>query len=340
MKAVGFYQSLPITDLNSLVDIEVPVIDPGANDILVEVKAISVNPVDYKVRMSSLKEKHTTPKILGYDAAGVVVKVGSTSSLFKPGDKVYYAGDVTRNGTNSELHLVDERIVGHMPATLSFGDSASLPLTALTAWESLFERLAISQDPESNKNKTILIIGGAGGVGSIAIQLAKQVAGLNIIATASKEDSANWCRNLGADHIVNHYHDIVKQVKDLGYNFVDYIFILNSTDKHFISCAELIKPQGTICTIVETKDGLDVTPLKTKSAGLHWEFMFTRSMYKTPDMIEQHNILNKIARLIDDGIIHSSKQQVLSPINAENLRLAHQKLESGATIGKIVLEGF
>ena len=336
MKAVGFYQSLPINDINSLVDLELA--QPELiekNDLLVKVEAIAVNPVDYKVRLGSLPQKSATPKILGWDSAGIVVK--SNNPAFKNGDKVFYAGDVTRAGSNSEYHLIDSRIVGHMAKNISFEEAASLPLTALTAWESLFERLEVTKD----EAKTILIINGAGGVGSITTQLAKHLTKLNVIATASREESIEWCKKQGADHVINHRKDIVEQVRQLGYQFVDYILIYSAPNEHIKACGELIAPFGKVCTIVETNDGtIDFASLKIKSAALLQEFMFTRSMYQTTDMIEQQKILNNISQLIEKGVITPTLKETWSPINAANLRKAHQILEQGQSIGKIVLSSF
>ncbi|MDD3266017.1 MAG: zinc-binding alcohol dehydrogenase family protein [Burkholderiales bacterium] len=336
MKAVGLYKSLAITDAASLINLELPKPELNSeNDLLVKVEAIAVNPVDYKVRLSILPEASATPKLLGWDVSGIVI--ASANPSFKAGDKVFYAGDITRPGANSEYHLVDSRIVGHMPDNLSFVQAASLPLTSLTAWESLFERLQVEKD----KEKTLLIINGAGGVGSITTQLAKHLTKLKVIVTASRPESIEWCRKQGADYIINHREDIVSQVRNLGYEFVDYILVYSNISDHIKACGELIVPFGKICSIVETKTGeLDITPLKTKSAALLQEFMFTRAMYKTSDMIEQQNILNNISKLVQKQIITPTVNEILTPINAENLRQAHEVLEKGQSIGKIVLTGF
>jgi zinc-binding alcohol dehydrogenase family protein len=280
------------------------------------------------------------PRVLGWDAAGVVEQVGSAVTLFKPGDRVFYAGDITRPGSNSAFQLVDERIVGHAPKSLSFAQAAALPLTAITAWEALFDRLKVPTPPHAQPRRSILLIGGAGGVGSIAIQLAAKVAGLKVIATASRPESAAWCKELGADAVVNHHGNLVEEVRKAGYTHVDYVLIMNNTDQHMPAACELVAPQGGICTIVENAKPVDVVPLKSKSAAFMWEFMFTRAMFTTPDMIEQHNLLNEIARLIDAGVIRTTVSEVLKPINAANLRAAHAKLEAGNAIGKVVLEGF
>ena len=337
MKAVGLKAYLPVADANSLIDITLPLPKPQARDLLVQVSAVSVNPVDTKVRSPKNKVEENY-RVLGWDAVGKVVAVGDHVELFSPGDEVYYAGDITRPGSNSQYQLIDERIVGRKPKSLSDAEAAALPLTGITAAEGLFERLEISE--EASKGKTLLIIGGAGGVGSIAIQLAKQITGLKIIATASRADSADWCRSLGADIVVDHSQDFAKEIRSKGIHYVDYIFCLNTTARHWENMADLIAPQGKLCSIVEPEAAIDLNLLKSKSASFTWEFMFTRSMYKTHDMIEQHHILNRIADLIDAQKIKTSLNKVLSPINAANLRAAHEEIEAGKTIGKIVLSGW
>ncbi|TYA10168.1 zinc-binding alcohol dehydrogenase family protein [Paenibacillus faecis] len=338
MKAVGLYKYLPIEDPESLLDVEVEKPVPAGRDLLVKVRAISVNPVDYKVRSPKNREE-SEPKILGWDVAGVVEQVGPEVTLFRPGDEVFYAGSITRPGGNSEFHLVDERIVGMKPSKLDFAQAAALPLTSITAWESLYDRLGISRNKGDNEGKTILIIGAAGGVGSIATQLAKY-SGLTVIGTASRPESADWVTGLGADHVINHFEAFLPQLKAAGWEQVDYILCLNSTEKHWSNMAEAIAPQGKICSIVETDELLNLTLLKNKSVTFVWELMFTRSTYQTPDMIEQHNLLNEIARLVDDGVLRTTTNETLTPINAANLRKAHAMLETGRTVGKVVLEGF
>jgi zinc-binding alcohol dehydrogenase family protein len=341
MKAVALKRYLPIANPESLLDVDLPRPVPQGRDLLVAVKAIAVNPVDTKVRAPKDKIEDT-PRVLGWDAAGVVEAIGADVTGFKVGDQVFYAGDITRPGSNSEFQLVDERIVGHAPASLSVEEAAALPLTAITAWEALFERLRVPRKAAaaSGKAPSILIIGGAGGVGSIAIQLAAKVVGLNVIATASRPESEKWVRELGAQQVINHFGDIPAQLKDIGVEQVDYVLILNDTDKHFPAAAQGIAPQGTIATIVENSAPLDVSLLKAKSAGFVWEFMFTRSMFQTPDMGEQGKLLNEISALIDQGVIRTTLSKVLSPINAANLRQAHADLEGGRVIGKIVLKDF
>ena len=339
MKAIGFYQYLPVEDPQSLVEVDVPTPEPGERDLLVRVKAVSVNPVDTKVR-SRLTTVEEQPQILGWDVAGVVERVGSDVSLFKAGDEVYYAGDITRPGCNSQFHLVDERIVGRKPVSLSFEQAAAMPLTTITAWEALFDRLGVEKGaPAGQDRKSVLVIGGAGGVGSIAIQLAKKVAGCKVIATASRDDTAAWCRKLGADEIINHHKSFEEEFKRIGSDEVDYILCFNSTEKHIQNMVDVIKPQGRICTIVETKDAqpVNISLFQAKSVGFMWELMFTRPMFKTPDMQAQHDLLNEASRLLDEGVLKTTMTENYGPLTAENLRKAHGKLESGSMIGKLVL---
>jgi NADPH:quinone reductase len=338
MKAIGLTHYLPVSDPESLIDIELDKPTPEGRDLLVRVEAIAVNPVDTKVRAPKDKVE-PQPRVLGWDAAGVVEAVGPDVTLFKAGDPVYYAGDITRPGANSEFHLIDERIVGAKPASLDFSCAAALPLTTITAWEALFDRLGVSAEGK-DAGKSVLIIGGAGGVGSIGIQLAKRVAKLQVIATASRPESAKWAEDLGADRIVDHFGNIAQQMKDIGFPQVDYVLIFNDTDKHFPAAVEVIKPQGGICTIVENAKPLPVELLKPKSGALHWELMFTRAMFQTPDMIEQHKLLSEVARLIDAGTLRTTIGKDLGKINAANLREAHRLLEEGRAIGKLVLTGF
>lgn len=335
MRAIGLYKYLPIEDEQSLLDVEIPRPEAKDRDLLVAVRAISVNPVDTKVRAPKDKVESES-RILGWDAAGEVVAVGADVQHYAVGDRVFYAGDITRPGTNSEYHLVDERIVGRAPKQLDYAAAAALPLTGITAWEALFERLGISSDGE-DAGKSILIIGGAGGVGSIAIQLAKNIAKLNVTATASREETINWVKTLGADHVVNHRHPLDEELITIDLPHVDYILCLNSTTQHWSAMANAIAPQGSICSIVETSDPVDLNLLKSKSAAFVWEFMFTRSMHQTADMIDQQRLLNEIADQIDDGKLISTTNKIVRPINAANLRKAHALVEQGNTIGKIVL---
>ena len=336
MKAVGFTHYLPIQDTNAFLDLEIEMPTPQGRDILVAIKAIAVNPVDTKVRAP--KDKVESPaRIIGYDASGVVEAVGPDATLFKPGDAVYYAGDITRSGTNAEFHLVDERIVGHKPKSLSHAEAAALPLTTITAYESFFDRLGIDRDG-ADAGQSILIIGAGGGVGSIGIQLAKQ-AGLTVIATASRPETIDWVQKLGADHVISHRDDMVAQMRALGLQHVDHIAIFNDM-RHWDAAVELIRPQGGIVSIDDTDLPMPMGGMKMKAASLHWEFMFTRSMHQTPDMIEQHKLLTYVAEQIDAGKIRTTVSEVLSPINAVSMRAAHQAIETGQAMGKIVVEGF
>lgn len=338
MKAVGLYRYLPIDDPESFLDVELGLPSAAGRDLLVEVKAISVNPVDTKRRApKDLVEK--TPRVLGWDVAGVVKTIGPQVTLFKPGDPVYYAGSILRPGGNSEFHLVDERIVGRKPTNLGFAEAAALPLTTITAWEGMFDRMGISRTG-ADAGRTLLIIAGAGGVGSIAIQLAKQLARLSVIATASRPQSAAWVRALGADHVIDHAKDLAPQLEALGAKEVDYIFCLNNTDRWLPALGPVIKPLGKICTIVSAQKPLDLTPLMGKSTTIAWEFMFTRSSFQTPDMIEQHRLLNATAALLEAGTLKTTLTANLGKINAANLKRAHKLVEGGHTLGKIVLEGF
>jgi zinc-binding alcohol dehydrogenase family protein len=306
------------------------------HDILVAVKAVAVNPVDTKVR--GPKEKvEETPRIIGYDASGVVEAVGPDVTLFKPGEEVYYAGDITRSGTNAELHLVDERIVGRKPKSLTHAEAAALPLTTITAYEAFFDRLGIDRDG-ADTAQFILIIGAGGGVGSIGIQLAK-AAGLTVIATASRPETSDWVKDLGADYVVNHREDMVAQVRELGIQHVDHIAIFNDM-RHWDTAVELVRPQGGIVSIEDTDLPMPMAGMKMKAASFHWEFMFARSMHQTPDMIEQHKLLSYVADEIDAGRIKTTVSQVLTPINAANMREAHRLVETGQAKGKIVVEGF
>lgn len=337
MKAVALTRYLPIDDPQSLFDVELPKPQASGRDLLVSVKAIAVNPVDTKVRAPKDKVEDA-PRVLGYDAAGIVEAVGSDVTLFKLGDEVFYSGDITRPGTSSEYHLVDERIVGRKPKRLSFADAAALPLTAITAWEVMFDRIGIDRSG-NDKGTTLLIIGGAGGVGSIAIQLAK-IAQLTVIATASRPETVQWVRDLGADHVIDHRKPLRPQVEALGFTSVDNVAVFYNTDMHWDAAADLVKPQGAIGLIVENTAPLSQSAVKSKAVTIAWEMMFARPMYRTPDMIEQHNLLNAVSTWIDDGTLRTTANEAMSPINAENLRKAHKALEDGRTIGKITLEGW
>ncbi|MCW3764022.1 zinc-binding alcohol dehydrogenase family protein [Weissella confusa] len=333
MKAIGFSEHLDIKDPKSLFEFETPKPTPKGHDLLVKVNAVSVNPVDVGVRRSG-HGKLSKPKIIGWDACGIVEKVGSQVSLFSPGDRVYYAGSFKRSGSNSEYQLVDERIVGNAPKSLTDVQAAAMPLTSLTAYEALFEQLSLSQDKTSNEGKTILIINGAGGVGSVATQLASN-AGLTVIATASRPESINWVKSHGATDVVNHRKNLVNEVHKLGYKYVDYILELKDIDSHWKEMCELIKPEGAIASITENRRPINLRLLTPKKAIFAWEWMYTKSYYHTPDMQSQHEILNKIATLIDNSELQCTLTQSLSPINANNLREAHSLVENGHMIGKV-----
>lgn len=336
MKAVGFKTSLPITEPNSFIAFETEKPSPVGHQLLIKINAIAVNPVDFKIRQNAAKDTILEqPKIIGWDASGIVEAVGENVSLFNIGDQVYYAGDITKAGCNAEFQLVDERIVGKKPKTLSNEAAAAMPLTALTAWEILFNRIRISA--EKDKGKTLLVIGGAGGVGSIAIQLAKKIANLNVIATASRPQTIEWCKQMGADLVVNH-KNLVDEVRKAGFQFVDFIVDFVDTNSYWDAMSELIKPQGHIASITGSATPIALNKLKTKSASFSWEFMYTRSSFQTEDMVEQHHILNKVADLLDEGALVSTLTQTLSGLSAENLKQAHQQLESGTTIGKIAIK--
>jgi zinc-binding alcohol dehydrogenase family protein len=337
MKAIAYRASHPIDHAESLIDVELPAPKATGRDLLVQVKAVSVNPVDTKIR-KNVAPAEGDLKVIGWDAAGVVQAVGPEVTLFKPGDEVWYAGSLTRPGTNSELHLVDERIVGYKPKNLDFGKAAALPLTAITAWELLFERLEVSRDM-SVQGKSLLVIGAAGGVGSILVQLARQLTGLTVIATASRPDTADWVRELGAHHVIDHSKPLDQEIKRLGLPPVTYVASLNQTEAHFPAIVELIAPQGKLA-LIDDPATLNVMPLKRKSVSTHWEFMFTRSMFETPDMIQQHALLNDVAQLIDTGVLKTTLGERYGTINAANLKRAHALIESNRAKGKIVLEGF
>ncbi len=341
MKAIAYYTNQAISAEDALVDIELPTPQPTEHDVLVEVKAIAVNPVDTKVRRNSAPPDGQ-PKVLGWDATGVVVAVGSQVTLLKVGDEVWYAGDISRAGCNSQFQLVDERIVGLKPKTLDFASAAALPLTALTAYELLFDRLTIpkrSQHNNNNEKPALLVIGAAGGVGSILVQLAAQLTDLRVIGTASRTESMAWLKQLGAHDVINHQHAISQQLAELNCAEVDYVISLTNTHQHFDEIVKSIKPQGKFA-LIDDPELFDFRQLKRKSVSLHWELMFTRSLFKTADMIKQHHILTEVAHLVEQGLIQSTVNNHLGIINAHNLKKAHAMLESGTSIGKIVLEGF
>lgn len=335
MKAVGFKTSLPIEKENSFITFETPTPTPGPFDILVKIKAVAVNPVDYKVRANSAKGKELEqPRIIGWDASGIVEAVGEKVSFFREGDEVYYAGDLTRPGCNAEYHLVDERIAGHKPQNLSFAEAAAMPLTSLTASECIFDRLPIRA--KEGKDQKILIIGGAGGVGSIGLQILKKLTNQTVIATGSRKESSDWSLDMGADLVVNH-QDLVKEMKEKGVEEVDYILNFSNTDLHWNAMAELIKPQGHICSIVETKEPVDLNKLKNKSVAFHWELMFTRPMFQTEDMGRQHQILENLRVLIEQGTLRSTLKRTFHGLEPETFKEVHKLQESGKSIGKNVI---
>ncbi|TIV68675.1 MAG: zinc-binding alcohol dehydrogenase family protein [Mesorhizobium sp.] len=337
MRAIAYQKPSPITDDASLVDIDLPEPSPDGHDILVEVKAVSVNPVDYKIRRSTPPQGGDW-KVLGWDASGVVRAVGKDVTLFQPGDPVFYAGSITRPGSNAELHLVDERIVGPKPQTLDWAEAAALPLTAITAWESLFDRLDVKKIVPGAA-PAVLIVGGAGGVGSIAVQIARQLTDLTVIATASRPETHEWARKLGAHHVIDHSKPLAAEVAALGIGAPAFVFSTTQTGQHVKEIAELIAPQGRF-GLIDDPGAFDIMLFKRKSVSIHHELMFTRSIFGTPDMAEQGRLLKEVSRLVDAGRLRTTLTRRLSPINAANLKIAHALLESGTARGKIVLEGF
>ena len=337
MRAVGYTKSLPIDDPQSLVDLDIAKPDATGRDLLVEVKAVSVNPVDTKIRQNRA-DPDGKPQVLGWDAAGVVVAVGPEVTKFAVGDAVFYAGAIDRPGTNAEYHLVDERIVGHKPQSLDWAQAAALPLTSITAWETLFDRLDVRK-PVPGAANAILIIGGAGGVGSITIQLARKLTDLTIIATASRDETRGWVEDLGAHHVIDHRKPLAAQVEALGLGAPGFVFSTTHTDEHIAEIGELLAPQGRLALIDDPKT-LDIVPLKQKSISVHWELMYTRSLFQTADMSEQGVLLDEVAELVDAGTIRTTLAENFGKIDAANLRRAHERIESHTAKGKIVLEGF
>jgi zinc-binding alcohol dehydrogenase family protein len=337
MKAIAYQNNLPIDHADALVDITLP--DPVAagHDLLVEVKAVSVNPVDVKVRAGS-KPADGEWKVLGWDATGIVKAVGPDVTLFRPGDRVWYAGSIARAGSNSELQLVDERIVGKMPQSLDFAAAAALPLTSLTAWELLFDRLEVPTDA-AGEGKSLLVIGAAGGVGSILVQLARQLTRLTVIGTASRPETRDWVLKHGAHHVIDHGKLLTDEIQRAGLSAPDYVISLTHTEQHFDQIVEIIAPQGKF-GLIDDPAPIDVRKFKRKSVSLHWELMFTRSLFSTPDMIRQHEILGRVADLIDAGTIRSTANENFGRIDAQNLKRAHALIESNRAQGKIVLAGF
>ncbi|WP_237477624.1 zinc-binding alcohol dehydrogenase family protein [Lichenibacterium dinghuense] len=337
MRAVGYRQSLPIADPASLVDLDLPRPAAAGRDLLVRVEAVSVNPVDTKVRSGAIPLGEGT-RVLGWDAAGTVVEAGPEATRFKAGDAVFYAGELTRPGTNAEFHLVDERIVGRKPESLGFAEAAALPLTAITAWEALFDRLDVHR-PVPGAAPAVLIVGGAGGVGSVAVQLARRLTGLAVIATASRPETRSWAEDLGAHHVVDHAEPLAAQVEALGLGAPGFVFCTTHTLQHLPEIVKLIAPQGRLC-VIDDPASLDVMPLKLKSVSLHWELMYTRSLFGTADMGQQGALLDEVSRLVDAGEIRTTLSDVLGPIDAATLKRAHALIEGGKAKGKVVLEGW
>ena len=330
MKAIAYHHAGPISKKDALTEIEIPKPQPGPKDLLVEVLGVSVNPVDVKLRAQAQPDGS---RVLGFDASGVVVETGSDVSQFKVGDSVYYAGDITRPGSNAAFQLVDERIVGRKPTNLDHTDAAAMPLTTITAWEILFDSFALVEG--GGKGEALLVIGGAGGVGSILIQLAKKLTGMEVIATASRPDTREWVTKMGADHVINHRNPLDKEIEALGVT-PRYVAALTHTDRHFEAISKLIKPRGHIA-VIDDPETLDVVPLKMKALSVSWEFMFTRSMFQTTDISVQSQLLNRVADLIEQGVILPTVNHHGGELNIPNLRAAHQLQESGSAIGKTVL---
>jgi zinc-binding alcohol dehydrogenase family protein len=337
MKAVGYKSPGKIGRADALIDIESPRPKPGPRDLIVRVHAVSVNPVDTKVR-SSAQPSGDSPRILGWDAAGTVEEVGEAASMFAVGDEVYYAGDLTRSGTNAEYHAVDERIVGRKPKSLNWAQAAALPLTSLTAWELLFDRMDVPYGQKKGKG-SLLVINGAGGVGSILIQIARRLTGLTVIATASRPETIAWVKEMGAHHVIDHHKPLDEELARIGIPEVEYVAGLTSTEKQLPYFPKIIAAQGHLA-MIDDPPSFDIVSLKRKAITVAWELMFTRSMFQTDDMIEQHKILEEIAHLVDAGVIRTTLTDEISPINAKNLMTVHASVEAGKHIGKTVLTGF
>jgi NADPH2:quinone reductase len=338
MRAIAYHQPGPIDRADALIDVELPRPIPTGRDILVAVRAISVNPVDAKVRTGAAPFDGRDERILGWDAAGVVEAVSPEATRFKVGDEVFYAGDLMRDGSNAEYQLVDERIVGHRPRSIGFAEAAALPLTAITAWETLLDRLKVNDQPAGGA-RAVLIIGGAGGVGSAAIQIARARTDLTVIATASRAGTQDWVRDLGAHHVIDHSQPMAPQIAALGLGAPAFVFSTTHTDRHLADIAELIAPQGRFA-LIDDPASLDIVAFKRKAVSVHWELMFTRSLFDTPDVGEQGRLLDAVAELVDEGRIRTTATDTLSPINAANLIEAHRRIESATTRGKIVLKGW
>ena len=338
MRAVALTRYLPIDDPESLCDVDLPRPKPGAQDLLVRVEAVAVNPVDTKLRAPK-PGIEAPPRVLGFDACGTVAAVGAEAGWFQPGDRVWYAGEVGRQGTNAEWQAVDARLVARAPYTLDAAEAAAFPLVALTAWELLFQRMPYASE-DGGRGKSLLVIAGAGGVGSIAIQLARR-AGFSVVATASRPESAAWCRAMGAAHVIDHRAPLAPQLATLGLAQVDAALNLADTDRYWDALGELLAPEGHVGLIVEPRGALRIgDPYKAKCIGIHWEFMFARAKFRTPNLAEQGRILGRIADLVDAGELRGIRRETLGRIDAANLREAHRRLESGTVIGKLVLAGW
>ncbi|MFI1002422.1 zinc-binding alcohol dehydrogenase family protein [Streptomyces galbus] len=336
MPAVAYRKSLPVDDAESLLDVTLPVPQPGPRDLLVRVEALAVNPVDHKVRQNN--DPNGEPKVLGWDAAGTVVAVGEEVTSFRVGDEVFYAGALDRPGSNSRFHAVDERLVGRKPATLSFSEAAALPLTSLTAWEGLFEHLGL-HDGALRQTGTLLVTAAAGGVGAMVSQLARALTSLTVIGTASRPETTEFARRMGASHIVDHHRPLPPQLAEVAPDGVDFVFSTAGTDRNLAAYADVLKPFGRIVAI-DDFGPVEIGLLKSKSIAFHWEFMFTRSLHRTADQAEQGRILNQVSRLVDAGILTTTATTDLGTVGAAHLREAHRVLESGTAIGKITLTGF
>jgi zinc-binding alcohol dehydrogenase family protein len=340
MRAIAFTRPLPIEAPDSLVELDLPRPEPGPRDLLVNVRAVSVNPVDTKIRgarhQGSAPDSTGKPRVLGWDAAGVIVDKGGAVSGFAVGDEVYYAGELERPGSNAEYQTVDERLVGRKPKSIGFAEAAALPLTSITAWELLFDRFGVR---ETESGGSLLVSGAAGGVGSILVQLGRRLTGLAVIATASRPETVQWVKAMGAHHVIDHTKPLAGQIKDLQSPPVKYIASLTGTARNFAQLVEVLAPEGKI-GVIDDPQSLDVVPLKRKAASLHWEFMFARSMWRTADMGDQGRLLNRVSELVDRGELRSTETQTFSPISVENLKKAHAIAESGKAIGKVTLSGF
>ncbi|MBB5699165.1 zinc-binding alcohol dehydrogenase family protein [Sphingomonas yantingensis] len=338
MRAIAYREPGSIERPDALSDLELSRPVPSGRDLLVAVEAVSVNPVDAKVRAAAGPFDGRSERILGWDAAGVVQAIGPDVTRFEVGDPIFYAGDISRDGSNAEYQLVDERIVGHRPRSIGAADAAALPLTAITAWETLFDRLRVADQPAGG-TRAILIIGGAGGVGSAAIQIARAKTDLTVIATASRLETQAWTQELGAHHVLDHSRPLAPQIAALDLGAPAFVFSTTHTDRHLADIADLIAPQGRFA-LIDDPETLDIVAFKRKAVSVHWELMFTRSLFDTPDIGEQGRLLDAVAELVDAGRIRTTATETLSPINAANLIEAHRRIESGTTRGKIVLTGW